>query len=80
MCVSGSGVGVWGGGETRGLEPSGRLSSLPCTFPTSHEGTQDWLLQSSSSARERRRRGMGRDRWTSIVPFTLSSLEPSWTD
>lgn len=23
---------------------------------------------------------MGRDRWALIVPFTLPSLEPSWTD
>lgn len=77
------GVCVWvrcRGGGGRGLEPSGRLSSLPCTFPTSHEGTQDWLPQFPSSARERKRRGMGRDRWALIVPFTLSSLEPIWTD
>lgn len=71
-----------GGG--RSGKPSGRLSSLSCTpLPptTSHEGIQNWLRSVPKPCQGKgeggRKEGMGRDRWALIVPFTLSSLEPS---
>lgn len=65
------------GGRGEGLSAIWPPEPSSLHSPPHHEGTQDWLPPSPRPARERGRREMGRDRWAWIVPFTLSSLEPS---
>ena len=81
MCVSGSGVGgcvCWG----QRLRAIWQTERSPPDPPTSREGIQAWfpLVPQSCQGKWGEGQTKGRDRWALILPFTLSSPEPSWTD